>query len=92
MTPEIRLGAEPAYATTALTPPMVTVTVCCGTFRAEATGRNDGAVDTLRRGLPFAGHIDGDDVTALLGVVDAIDRHAVLIEDGARPVPCWLSV
>src|ERR1035437_7676838 len=35
MTPEIKLGAEPAYATTASTPPMVTVTVCCGTFRAE---------------------------------------------------------
>src|ERR1035437_4591411 len=37
MTPEIKLGAEPAYATTASTPPMVTVTVCCGTFRAETT-------------------------------------------------------
>src|ERR1035437_4591410 len=46
-------------------------------------GRNNDAVRTLRVGLAFAGHIDGDDVTALFGGVEAVDREAVLIEDGA---------
>ena len=84
MTPDTRPGAEPAYCTTASTPPMVAVTGSSGFFKAEATAGMMAAIHTLRVGLAFAGHIDGDDVAALFGIGDAIYRDAVLIEDGAR--------
>src|ERR1019366_10072432 len=53
-----------------------------GTLERGEDGRNDDAVDAAGSGLTFAGHIDDDDVTALLGVGEAVDRQ-ILIEDGA---------
>ena len=80
MTPVTMPGAEPAYCTSAVTPPMVAVTVATGFLRPEPS---DGMMaPSVPWGLrhAFAGHIDGNDVAALFG------------NDGLLIAPFWFRI